>query len=88
MRSHAILWVDVADVACALGRALHAAWRDATARRAAAAELRALDRAGLADLGITRDQIEDYVAGRLDLGRRARPQLRVIEGGAHCAAAA
>lgn len=53
-------------------------------RERAVAELRALDPRGLADLGITREQIRAYVAGTLHPApqpRRGRPLLRVIEGG-------
>ncbi|SDZ75477.1 DUF1127 domain-containing protein [Rubrimonas cliftonensis] len=80
MRSHAIHWSDVTDVGGSVWRAAIMALREARERRRAVSELRGLDRERLADLGITREQIEDYVSGRL--GGFARPRLRVVEGGA------
>ncbi len=81
MRSHAIHWVDVADIVGSVWRAAIVAWREARERRRAVAELRGFDRERLADLGITREQIEDYVLGRA----AARPRLRAIDGGAQAA---
>jgi uncharacterized protein YjiS (DUF1127 family) len=51
--------------------------------RRAIVELRGMDEAGLADLGIARDQISAYASGGLPRPeiRRPRPALRVIDGG-------
>lgn len=49
-------------------RSLLKRWREARERAAALAELRRMDRARLADLGITRDEIRDYVRGAVMRG--------------------